>query len=193
MSLSWSTVSCKQVWRLSVAGKSAFGWSDLPFRVKPRAIKHQALVINDNPEFLMAHDSNRPGLKPSIWSKSCIISLCPMEYIVSTPLNSSEICSILIHFVSALQIYDRYKADDGFLYIAYSAENTLGWETGTVDLWLCRLTSRWRWPNRRHVQKTLGVLGTSPTLLDFKHIHENILDVQWSTGIIQNRKLPYWR
>ena len=68
MSLSWSTVSCKQVWRLSVAGKSAFGWhiwSDLHFRVKPRAIKHQALVINDNPEFLMAHDSNRPGLKPS--------------------------------------------------------------------------------------------------------------------------------
>lgn len=99
----------------------------------------------------------------------------------------------LFHFVPALQIYDRYKADDGFLYIAYSAENTLGWETGTVDLWLCRLTSRWRWPNRRHVQKTLGVLGTSPTLLDFKHIHENILDVQWSTGIIQNRKLPYWR
>mmetsp|Transcript_16301 Transcript_16301/g.35890 ORF Transcript_16301/g.35890 Transcript_16301/m.35890 type:complete len:125 (+) Transcript_16301:88-462(+) len=24
------------------------------------------------------------------------------------------------------EIYDRYKADDGFLYIAYSAENTLG-------------------------------------------------------------------
>ncbi|CAK9114697.1 unnamed protein product [Durusdinium trenchii] len=24
------------------------------------------------------------------------------------------------------EIYDRYKSDDGFLYIAYSAENTLG-------------------------------------------------------------------
>ena len=25
-----------------------------------------------------------------------------------------------------LKIYDGYKSDDGFLYIAYSAENTLG-------------------------------------------------------------------
>eukprot|EP00438_Fugacium_kawagutii_P004862 Skav221083 [mRNA] locus=scaffold3118:548378:561603:- [translate_table: standard] len=28
--------------------------------------------------------------------------------------------------VRDFRIYDRYKADDGFLYIAYSAENTLG-------------------------------------------------------------------
>ncbi len=25
------------------------------------------------------------------------------------------------------EIYDSYKSEDGFLYITYSAENTLGW------------------------------------------------------------------
>lgn len=39
-----------------------------------------------------------------------------------------SMCAIVFHVFSTLflQIYDRYKSDDGFLYIAYSAENTLG-------------------------------------------------------------------
>merc|ERR1719465_251633 len=31
------------------------------------------------------------------------------------------------------EVYEQYKADDGFLYITYSAENTLG--SGEGDLW----------------------------------------------------------
>uniref|UniRef100_A0A7S1FF80 Autophagy-related protein n=1 Tax=Noctiluca scintillans TaxID=2966 RepID=A0A7S1FF80_NOCSC len=79
-----------------------------------------------------------------------------------TPLSSDQTIFLFVGSTSpktgALmsEVYEQYKSQDGFLYITYSAENTLGSGDGdlwSIDTWFHKIAS-----GTRH-QQTVGGVG----------------------------------